>query len=103
MAFDEQSQKAKISNQRPNCRVENFAVSFNGLKDFYRAVQILNRELGHGNWSTQGRPVRKLRRLALYNAFVPSNSKRYEDVVFSVTVTSSVIVSRIMLELFDDK
>lgn len=34
-----------------------------GTKQFYSAVRILNRQVGRGNWTTRGRPVRKLRRL----------------------------------------
>ena len=106
MALDKQAQKTEISNQRSNCSIENFTVSFVGLKDFYRAVKILNLELGHGNWTTQGRPVRKLRRLEMYNAFhapLTKNTARSHDVVFCVPGASNYLASRIALELFGDK
>ena len=32
-------------------------------RHFYNLVSVLNRQVGRGVWTTQGRPVRKLRRL----------------------------------------
>lgn len=33
-----------------------------GTRQFYSAVRTLNRQVGRGNWTTVGRPVRRLRR-----------------------------------------
>ena len=36
-------------------------------RHFYNLVRILNQQIGRGSWTTQGRPVRKLRRLDKMN------------------------------------
>lgn len=36
-------------------------------QEFYKAVSILNTECGHGNWTMTGRPLRKVKRVEMYN------------------------------------
>lgn len=36
-------------------------------REFYKAVSILNKECGHGNWTMTGRPLRKIKRVEMYN------------------------------------
>lgn len=38
---------------------------------FYSLVKVLNQQIGRGNWTTEGRPIRKLRRLNISNWFAP--------------------------------
>ena len=45
----------------------SFKVDCKGTRHFYSMVRILNKQIGFGNWTTEGRPVRKLRRLSLNN------------------------------------
>jgi hypothetical protein len=98
MAHTKESQKEKTSVKRSNCFSEEFVVSLGRLSDFYRAVSILNRELGHGNWTTEGKPVRKLRRYDAFNR-ISFTSDRTIGIVFRVPIANNSISTRLMLEL----
>jgi hypothetical protein len=98
MADIKEPQKEKTSNQRSNRFSEEFSLQIGQLKDFYCVVGILNCELGHGNWTTVGRPVRKLRRYDYFNrvSFTPM---RTIDIIFRVPAGFDLIVTRLMLAL----
>lgn len=98
MAHTEKSQKEKTNIERSHRFSEKFTVSIGRLSAFYRAVSILNRELGHGNWTTEGKPVRKLRRVDTYNR-IAFSSHRVMDIVFCVPAAGELIYSRLVLEL----
>ena len=68
------------------------------MNDFYRAVSILNRELGHGNWTAEGKPVRKLKRYDSFNC-ISFSEDRTMDIVFCVPPANESIFSRLVLEL----
>ena len=113
MAHCEESQEEKTNHQGSHRFPEEFTVRIQRVKEFYRVVSILNRECGHGNWTTQGRPVRLIRRVDEFNrlldtygrySFIPGPGARqleYKaiDVVFCVPAASKLIASRIVLEL----
>lgn len=98
MAHIEKSQKEKTSTERSHRFTEKFVISLGRIKDFYRAVSVLNRELGHGNWTTVGRPVRKLQRYDNFNR-ISFTADRTLDVVFCVQTGRTEIATRLMLEL----
>ena len=98
MAHTKKSQKEKITNQRSNCFTEEFTLKVGRLKDFYKVVRVLNTELGHGNWTTQGRPVRKIKRVDQYNRIVFYGT-RTTDVVFRLPNGYSHLESRIILDM----
>ena len=43
------------------------SIECESTRHFYNLVRILNQQIGRGSWTTQGRPVRKLRRLDKMN------------------------------------
>lgn len=98
MAHIKKSQKEKANTERSHRFIEKFIVSIGRLSDFYRAVSILNRELGHSNWTTEGKPVRKLRRYDTYNR-ISFGADRTMDIVFCVPDTTGSISTRLVLEL----
>lgn len=99
MAHCTKFKKEKTEIKRSNRFSEEFTVSIGKLSDFYRAVSTLNAELGHGNWTTIGRPLRKLRRVENYNSRGFNLKERTHDVVFCVPDGSDVVASRLLLEL----
>ena len=98
MAHIKKSKKEKTNTERSHRFSEKFAVSIGRLSDFYRAVSILNRELGHGNWTTEGKPIRKLKRYDTFNR-ISFASDRTMDIVFCVPAASQSISTRLVLEL----
>ena len=98
MAHTKESQEKETNIERSHRFTEKFVVSLGRLSDFYRAVSILNRELGHGNWTTEGKPVRKLRRYDTFNR-ISFTSDRTIDIVFCVPTATESIFSRLVLEL----
>ena len=98
MAHIKKSQKEKTSNKRSHRFSEKFSIPFGRISDFYRAVSILNNELGHGNWTTTGRPVRKLRRVDQFNR-ISFTANRTIDVVFHVPCNVESVLTRVSLEI----
>lgn len=98
MAHIEKSKKEKTNTERSHRFTEEFAIPIGRLNDFYCAVSILNRELGHGNWTTVGKPVRKLRRYDNFNR-ISFSKDRTIDIVFCVSAASESISTRLVLEL----
>lgn len=99
MASTKKSQETQTKTKRSNLQCEEFTLGVSRLKDFYHAVSVLNKELGHGNWTARGRPVRKLRRIDRFNNFALMLDRRKLDIVFVVPKESSYIFSKLMLEL----
>ena len=99
MASTKKSQETQTKTKRSNLQCEEFTLGISRLNDFYHAVRVLNRELGHSNWTARGRPVRKLRRVDRFNRFVLMCNQRKLDIVFVVPKESSYIFSKLMLEL----
>lgn len=102
MAHSKKFKEEKISTERSDRFSEEFAIPIGREIDFYRVVSILNAELGHGNWTTVGRPVRKIRRIQAYNdrRWQPTVFKfRTHDVVFRVPSGSESIATKIALEI----
>ena len=102
MAHSKKFKEEKISIERSNRFSEEFVIPIGRIRDFYRVVSTLNAELGHGNWTTAGRPLRKIRRVAGYNSrsWLFTNFKlRTEDVVFRVPPGRESVATRLLLEL----
>ena len=102
MAHTKKFKEEKTSTERSNRFSEEFTIPLGRIRDFYCVVSTLNSELGHGNWTTVGRPLRKLRRVAGYNSrsWLFTNFKlRTEAVVFRVPPGTESIASRLLLEL----
>lgn len=102
MAHSKKFKEAETSTERSNCFSEEFVIPLGRIRDFYRVVSILNCDLGHGNWTTVGRPLRKLRRVAGYNSrrwLFPNFKSRNIDIVFRVPSGSEAIATRLLLEL----
>jgi len=99
MAHSKKFKEEKTSTERSNCFSEEFVIPIGGVTDFYRAVSMLNAELGHGNWTTEGRPLRKIRRVDHANRIIFIGKKRTTDVVFRVPSSHESIASRLLLEL----
>jgi len=98
MAHIKKSKKEKTNTERSDRFSEEFAIPLGRIRDFYRVVSILNRELGHSNWTTVGKPVRKLRRVDNYNR-ISFSADRTIDIVFRVPSGSLAIATRLLLEL----
>ena len=98
MAHTKKSQKEKTTTQRSDCFTEEFTLKIGRLKDFYKVVRVLNNELGHGNWTTQGRPVRKVKRVDQYNRIVFYRD-RTTDVVFRLPNGYSHLETRVILDM----
>ena len=98
MAHIKKSKKEKTNTERSHRFSEKFVIPLGRIRDFYCVVSTLNSELGHGNWTTVGRPVRKLRRCDRYNRVVFSADRKL-DIVFRVPFGSESIASRLLLEL----
>ena len=102
MAHSKKFKEEKISTKRSDRFSEEFTIPLGRIRDFYRVVSILNADLGHGNWTTVGRPLRKLRRVAGYNSrrwLFPNFKSRNIDIVFRVPSGSEAIATRLLLEL----
>ena len=99
MAHIKKSQKKEIDSKRSDCFCEEFTYKIKRVKDFYRIVSVLNHEYGHGNWTTVGRPLRKIRRVSYFNLIASTLHPRDEVVVFRVPKNSDIILSRLALEL----
>lgn len=52
-------------------------INCSGTKHFYSMVQILNKQIGRGKWTTHGRVVRKLRRIDSANHFFYRNQTTF--------------------------
>lgn len=98
MANSKKSQKEKTNAQRSNRFTEEFVIQIGRLTEFYKIVQLLNNMAGHGNWTTRGRPVRRLRRVDSYNR-ISFFSDRKMDITFCLPAEHSYISSRLLLEL----
>jgi hypothetical protein len=106
MAHTSKLEKEKAATKRSNIFAEEFTVQVNSLAKFYRLVQLLNLYFGHGNWTTAGRPLRKLRRVEHFNknclqiidqkAYLPN---RTLDITFKYPAHLKTYLSRIFLEL----
>jgi len=102
MAHTKKPQKAQTTTKRSNLFSEEFTLGLGRLKDFYNVVSVLNNELGHGNWTTRGRPVRKVKRVDIYNRHcykLTPIGLRTIDIVFCVPSNAESIQSRLVLEL----
>lgn len=99
MAHTIKLEKEKTSNQRSNCSIEEFTVQISSLQKFYRLVQLFNQYFGHGNWTTAGRPVRKLRRVDYFNQHSYLPLPRTIDITFKYPAQLKTCLSRIFLEL----
>lgn len=95
MANIKKFEKAKTLSKRSNHSIEKISIGVAGVKNFYRLVSTLNQELGHGNWTTLGRPIRHLRRIDKYNALVHYN--RTYEVVFCVPKGCGFLSSKLSL------
>jgi len=98
MADIKKSKKEKTSVERSHRDVEEFSIQVNSTKTFNRLVSALNHELGHGNWTTKGRPVRHLRRVDKFNSFVSSHKRTY-PVTFCVPAGCIFLLSKLSLIL----
>lgn len=99
MAHRNQPQKEKTSIKRPDRFPQEFTLRIGKLTDFYRVVQVLNHELGHGNWTARGRPVRLLERAEMYNNVPFKRERASVPVVFCVPNGAESMQSRLVLEL----
>jgi len=95
-------QEAKIAIKRSNCFSKEITIGVKGLEEFYSIVKTLNKEIGHGNWTTHGRPVRKLKRVDAFNrccSKLAHNKLRKLDIVFYVPENTESIQTRLFLEM----
>lgn len=95
MANSKKFKKEKTSIKRSHCDIEEFAIQVSGTKTFNQLVGVLNQELGRGNWTTKGRPVRHLRKVDKFNAFV--DYKRTHPIVFCVPNGYGFLSSKLSL------
>ena len=106
MAHTSKLKKEKAATKRSNLFVEEFSIQVNSLASFYRLVRLFNQYFGHGNWTTAGRPLRRLRRVEYFNkncltiiggkAWPPN---RPLDITFKYPAHQKSYLSRILLEL----
>jgi len=102
MVYCKKPQEAKITIKRSNCFSKKITLEVNGLEEFYSIVKILNKEIGHGNWTTHGRPIRKLRRVDAFNRYcskLAHNKLRKLDIVFYVPKDTESIQTRLVLQM----
>jgi hypothetical protein len=99
MAHTSKLEKEKTSTQRSNCSIEEFTVQVSSLQKFYHLVQLFNQYFGHGNWTTAGRPVRKLRRVDYFNQHSYLPLPRTVNITFKYPAQLKTCLSRIFLEL----
>ena len=102
MAYCKKSQEEKTTTKRSNCFSEKITLGLSRLEDFYSVVKILNKEIGHGNWTTQGRPVRKLKRVDNFNRYcskLAHGNTRKLDIVFCIPKSAESIQSRLFLQV----
>jgi hypothetical protein len=102
MVYCKEPQETKITIKRSNCFSEKITIGVKGLENFYSIVKILNKEIGHGNWTTHGRPVRKLKRVDAFNrccSKLAHNKLRKLDIVFYVPKNTESIQTRLFLEM----
>jgi len=66
-------------------------------KEFYQIVKILNSECGHGNWTMQGRPLRKIKRIETYNRIAMQHIQTH-TLTIVVPDSKKSIQSRLLLE-----
>jgi hypothetical protein len=97
MAPFKKFKEEKIISKRQDSIIERLAIQVNGLDSFYHLVSILNNEIGQGNWTTKGRPLRRLRKLEQFNSFV--DFKRSQEIVFYIPKGYNFLSSRLMLSL----
>lgn len=98
MAHLKEPQEKETATQRSNYFTEEYTIQIGRVIEFYKIVRLLNSMIGHGNWTTRGRPVRRLRRVDRYNR-ISFFSDRKTDVVFCLPKEHSHVISRVMLEL----
>jgi hypothetical protein len=78
-------------------------------QEFYKAVGILNKECGHGNWTMSGRPLRKVKKVEMYNRYAricstvpfdnpPPAKLRTYDLTIVVPESKKSVQSRLLLE-----
>jgi len=102
MAHCKKSQETKIAVERSDHGSKKITLGVNGLEDFYSIVKILNKEIGHGNWTTHGRPIRKLKRVDNFNRYCSKlvhNKLRKLDIVFYIPKSAEFIQSRLVLRM----
>jgi hypothetical protein len=102
LAYCKKSQKAKIAIKRSDLSGKKITIGVKRLDDFYSLVKILNKEIGHGYWTTHGRPVRKLRRVDAFNRHCSKlmhNDLRKLDIIFYVPENAEFIQSRLVLQI----
>lgn len=95
-------QEAKIAIKRSNQFSKKITLEVKGLEEFYSIVKTLNKEIGHGNWTTHGRPVRKLKRVDAYNlccSKLAHNKLRKLDIIFYVPKSNESIQTRLVLQM----
>lgn len=97
MAPFKKFKEEKIISKRQDSIIERLAIQVNGLDSFYQIVSILNNEIGHGKWTTEGRPIRRLRKLEKYNSFV--DFKRSQKIVFKIPKGYNFLLTRLMLSV----
>lgn len=97
MASFKKFKEEKIISKRQDSIIERLAIQVNGLDSFYQIVSILNNEIGHGKWTTKGRPIRRLRKLEKYNSFV--DFKRSQEIVFYIPKGYNFLLTRLMLSV----
>ena len=98
MAYTKKPQEKETISQRSNYFTEEFVIEVGKLTEFYKIVKLLNNMVGHGNWTTHGRPLRRLRRVDYYNRMSFANNRTL-DIVFCLPKKYSHVSSRLMLEL----
>jgi len=102
MVYCKKPQEAKVAIKRSNRFSEKITLEVNGLEEFYSIVKTLNKEIGHGNWTTHGRPIRKLRRVDAFNRYcskLAHNKLRKLDIVFYVPKDTESIQTRLVLQM----
>lgn len=97
MVHFKKPKKEKTISKRQDSISQRLAIQVNGVNSFYQLVSILNSEIGHGNWTTKGRPLRGLRKLEQFNSFV--DFKRSQEIVFYIPKGYNFLSTRLMLSL----
>ncbi len=72
------------------------SIECKSTRHFYNLVRILNQQIGRGSWTTQGRPVRKLRRLDKMKPFSLATDTT-QTVVFKIPTVHDNISTALTL------
>ena len=99
MAHNGKLEKEKTAIKGPDCCIEEIVVQVSTTAKFYQLVQLFNLYFGHGNWTTAGRPLRRLRRVDYFNKHSFITPLRTIDVTFKYPGQLKHCLSRIFLEL----